>query len=200
MGLIKNDTKTFASIVGGKIKVKCDKSNPEAIERILKLQDGKEGVKYELSYDSLEGMITGISFAEGQFGKQLLVTIDGIILAMSMKSNYADDMMKKLPNIDLTKSAKFSPYNFTGDDGKTKKGISIMQNDAKIAGAFYDVELKENLLGFPKLPAASKKWESDDWAVWFINVNKFLQKYTEENIIPKVPTDLINIEDINFDE
>jgi len=111
-----------------------------------------------------------------------------IVLCLNMASNYADDFMKKLPNIDLQQAVELSPYSFEDDKGKTRKGISIVQNGEKVKNFFYDEEKKKACNGYPEVKKTeAAKWDSDDWKTFFIGARKFLVKHMEENILPKLP-------------
>jgi hypothetical protein len=129
---------------------------------------------------------------------------------MPYKSRYALDFMKKVPNIKLADPVELSPYDFEDDNGKTRKGISIKQGEVKIGNYFFnEKDKRENLHDFPQAPKDYQDMDSDDWAVHFTNVAKFLmehiqkeQKYAREDepTSDKVeyPTDEINPEDIPF--
>ena len=221
MGLGKSDYKKFANILAdGTLRVQTEESNPDAVKREYELRDKTKIVKFELVYNFLSGIITNIQIFDGQYGKNLQITIDGIVLSMNMASNmasyFAEDIMKKMPNVDLNKEVKFTPYSFEDNNKKLRRGVSIIQNNVKIQNFFYNPETKENYNGFPVLPEGWKKFSSDDWKVYFMTTRKFLQQYLEENIIPKLIDENaeqengnvaatvsedgeINVEDIPFD-
>lgn len=195
MGLEKRENNTtWASILSsdGTIRVRSAESNPAAVRRDYELQDGTKGFKYELVYNNLRGHINDIGFKPGEYGNQLLIVIDDVTLAVSMESKFADDILKKLPNVDLSKDVNFVPYAFE-DNGKEKKGVSIYQDlgdvkAAKLTNFFYDSATKKSKDGYPEFPSEEerKKMDKDDWKIFFIGCRKFLQKYTEENVIPKL--------------
>jgi hypothetical protein len=188
MGLIKLKHQTFANVLSdGKIRIACQDSTPNAVKREWELKDGSKGTKYELVYDKIDGIIKNLFIYDGNFGKTLQITIDDIVLCLNMKSNFADDFMRKLPNIDLEKTVEISPYSFETKEGKTKKGVSVIQNGEKIKNFFYDEEAKKAANGYPELPKGYKKFDSDDWSVHFIGCNKFLAEYMVANIVPKLP-------------
>lgn len=194
MGL-KNTTpvRIFANIISdGSIRVKSDESNPSAVRRDYEFRDGTKGTKFEMVYTELSGIITDISFYEGEYGKSLWVVFSDngkkITLSMALSSNYAEDFLKKLPAIDLSKEVTVKPFSF--EDKKTKKikkGISVSQGMKKITNFFIDSD-KKLLYGFPEPPKMEKgkKIDSDDWTIYFTTCRKFLQSYTEENIISKM--------------
>jgi len=169
----------------GTIRVKTTESNPDAVRRDYELRDGTKGTKFELVYNDLSGLITGISFYEGDFGKTLHITIsDGeekTILSLGIDSNYAEDLMKKIPNIKLDETVTLSPYSFEDDKKKLRKGISVVQNEIKIKSFFYDTDKKETLHGFPKVDK-DKTYDKDEWKIYFMTTRKFLEKFITENI------------------
>ena len=194
MGLEKHDRKTYANIIAdGSIRVKTSESDPDAVKREYELKNGTKGVKYELVYDSLSGMIHQIEFYEGEYGKTLQVTVDDVVLSLSLASNYAEDLMKKLPSIKMSLEVKLVPYSFTDDTGKTKKGVTLSQGD-KLENYYYDKKNKKNLHKYPEIDGDYSKFDSDDWKAYFIKVRKFLiaetEKLIEKNNLGKKSTDV----------
>jgi hypothetical protein len=158
--------------------------------REYETSDGVKGEKHELTFDTLRGIVTELFFFEGKFGNTLhLVFNDEIELSVNVASNYAEDIMKKLPNIDLSQEVVLKPYSFEDKNTKkTKKGFTISQNDQKINTFFYNPETKENINGYPKpegTPAQIKKYKTDDWKMYFMQARKFLVEYTEAHFVTK---------------
>lgn len=193
MGLKKHDDAKYVNILGsdGTLRLTVPEGTEGCEKREYEIKDGTKGVKYELVFDSLNGKITNIEFYEGKFGKNLLITVadtEGeLTLSASTTQPFGEDIMKKLPNIDLKKEVVFAPYSFTDDKGKTVKGVSITQDGVKILNFFRDVEAKKNINGYPdpKPKKGDKPYTSDDWKVYFIEARNFLTDYIEENILPK---------------
>ena len=187
MGLKTRESKTYATIISGTIRVKAEESDPTAVRRDYELRDGTKGTKFEKIYHELSGMIKKVEFFDGDFGRTLNITFsdDGeIILVMGIEQNYAEDVMKKLPNIDFSKEVTFKPYSF--EDKQTKKrrrGVSINQGGEKITNFFSDGQQAIN--GFPEVEAG-KQYDKDDWKMYFLQTRKFLQNYTTEHVIPKL--------------
>lgn len=178
----------------GSIREKAEEGKPGAVRRDYEDSKGVKGTKYEYVYKSLSGQITGLSFQDGDFGLNLYVevtdvgTTDGepITLVLKTDSSFGEDFMKKLPNIDLTKKVKLVPYSFLDEQQRAKKGISVFVDEEKIQGFFYDPVTKKELHGFPVVEGDRNGYDKDDWKVHFIKIRKFLVKYTEENVIPKL--------------
>lgn len=179
----RNDT--FVSIlVDGLLHVTCPEGTEDAVKRTYKTSDGVERSKWEHQYTELTGTISKIAFYEGDFGLQLQVTVTDesdkpITLSVNAASNFGEDIMKKLPNVDLTKPVKFVPYSF--EDEKTKKpkrGVTIYQGDEKIQSFYWDSEKKKPLNGYPvaNLPKIKKgeKVPTSFWKLFYLQANAFL--------------------------
>ncbi|MES2224166.1 MAG: hypothetical protein V4469_04515 [Patescibacteria group bacterium] len=188
------EERTFASVLAdGKIHVTVPEGTPGSVVRTYETSDKKKGSKTEMVYTELIGKVSKIGFFEGDFGMQLQVTVDDgknkpVVLSLSTSSNYGEDMMKKLINVDQNKFVKIAPYSFTDDNGKMKKGITIWQkNDKtgkneKLQNYFYDAEAKENIHGYPepKKLKGGKKLTKDQWKLYFGECREFLvEKITE---------------------
>lgn len=188
MGLIENEFKNYATIISdGSIRIKSEESDPKSVLRRYELSDGTKGEKWELVYGALEGLINDIQIYDNKWGKTLQITVDEITLSINMSSSFAIDILKKLPNVDLTQKVKFTPYSFKGNNGKLQKGVTVTQENKKILNFFFDVDKKESINGHPAFPENYKDFDKDDWKTYFIQISKFLQKYLLENIIPKIP-------------
>lgn len=168
----------FNVLADGKFHQTVPEGTEGATLRTYETSDGKEGSKWEKVYSDVSGMITKIEFADGTYGKLLLITIedegyDPVVVSLNCNSNFGEDVLHKLLNIDRSKSVKFAPFSFTDDKGKNRKGVSITQGDDKINSYFkkYSGETKEitYIDGFPKLPKAKagKTVSSDEWKLWF---------------------------------
>lgn len=194
MGLQQEQIKgTFATILGsdGSIRVKGEEGQPGVEKRDWEAPDGSKGTKFEFKYSSLVGTVVDVNIYEGDYGKSLHVMIEDsgelYILSTSATSNFASDIMKKLPNIDFKLPVKFRPFAFTNkDNGKPVKGVTITQGETKITDFFRDSENK-NINGMPSPEGDTKKYDTDDWKVYFIQVGKFLTNHTMEQVKPLMP-------------
>lgn len=192
MGLKNNprehDDTIYATILAdGKIHVAVSKDTEGAVEREYETSDGKKGSKWEHVYTELSGFIQKIAFKEGDYGINLLVTVgeEGdekpVTLAIGIDSNFGEDLMKKLPAIDMKKMVTIAPYAFE-DGGKKKKGVSITQEgkkkgDAlvKVASFYYDAEEKEIKNGYPKPPKGAKITKVQ-WRKYFEEAREFMME------------------------
>lgn len=191
MELIKNEgsNKKFITVLAdGKFHQTVDAGTEGAIERVYEDSEGVEQTKTELVFDEVNGVITEISFDEGKYGKSLQLTIDNEgIISISTASNFGEDLMKKLPNIKLDEVVKLVPYSFEAQ-GKTKKGITVYQNDIKIKSFYWEEDDNDktkgkSVNGIPEVEGDTSKFDSDDWKMHFMVVRKFLIKEVEK--LPK---------------
>ena len=175
-----HEDKTFASVLAdGKIHVSVPEGTEGALKREYETSDGKVGSKYEFVYTELAGMITKIEFHEGDFGKSLnLTVVDGdekpVVLTLSTASNFGEDMMKKLLNIDMDLPVILAPYSFVDDKGKNKRGITVTQEGKKIQNYFYDFHKKVNINGYPEPKKSKKPLSKDQWKMYFMEARMFL--------------------------
>lgn len=167
-------------------------------------KDGTPYSKWEKIYQDISGIITKVDFYEGDYGKNLLLKIEDegyepVTVSVNVTSNFAEDIMKKLLNIDMSKPVKLVPYVIENKDtGKTKKGVAIYQgqdesgkflkeNENKIQSFFheYDPETKTTTPknGFPPLPKAKKgkTISSDEWKIYFSQCRLFMIEKIEEH-------------------
>lgn len=171
----------------GKFHEVVSKETDGAILREYKLKDGTEGSKWELLYKDISNVfIKNIRFEDSDFGENILLTLsdgdDEVVWSENTSTNFGQDLMKKLPALDFSKTVSFKPYAFEDENGRDRRGVSVFQID-KILNFFYDGE--KNVNGFPEPEGDRSEYKTDDWKVYFIQVKKFLVNYTKENIVPK---------------
>jgi hypothetical protein len=181
MKLKKNEGlgKKFITVLAdGKFHQTVPEGTEGAVIREYEDSKGVKGSKTELVFDEVSGVITAISFDEGDFGKSLVLEIDGDgVVSLNTAGNFGEDVMKKLPNINLKQSVKLVPYSFE-DEGKSRKGITIYQNDEKVQNHYYDSDKKKVSNGMPEFDGDAK--DKDDWKIYFMKVRKFLISETEK--------------------
>lgn len=108
----------------------------------------KNGAKrYYLKYDFLSGYLVGAHRETTDFGEQIsLYFRDGesrYTLRMQADSKYARSFYYKMDAIDLSKPVTLSPYDFIGDDQKRLVGMTIKQDDEKVAYGIPQDEVPE---------------------------------------------------------
>lgn len=182
----------FASVLAtGEISVKCEEDEVGAVKREYEDSQTKEmKIKWEKIYTELSGLITSIKFFEGDYGKLLQLTVDDngseVVLGFPTSSNFCEDLMKKLPNVDLGELVIIKPYAFTDKvSKKLKKGVTITQDGEKINSYFSNFIDGKSVAtnGIPE-PEVGKKYDTEDWKMYFMVVRKFLVNFITENIIP----------------
>lgn len=196
MALKEREQKTYAIIIAdGSIRLKADDNDPKAVTRTIELKDGTTMTKRERVYHELSGFIRSVEFKDGDYGKSVNVGVeDGgeiITLSLGLGSNFGEDFLKKLPNVKFSEEVIMRPYSFEDDKKKLRKGITIIQGLDKLTNFFGDPETKTNLHGYPEVPKPYNEMDSDDWKIYFMQARKFLQAFTEANIIPTL--------DVEFD-
>lgn len=191
----KEDT-IFASILAdGKIHVEVPEGTEGAVKREWESKDGKsKGVKHELLYTKLTGMLDKVGLYHGDYGTSLQIRIvdptapagtKPVVLSLATAQNYGEDMMKKLPNIDQNIPVVLQPYSFEDrKTGKTRRGISITQvnsagEEVKIKNYYWNEEKKEPCNGIPQ-PTVKKKMTSDDWKLYFTEIRVWLIDETKK--------------------
>lgn len=185
------ETENYYNVLAdGKFHCTVSEGTEGAILRKYETSAGTQGEKWEKQYQDLSGMITKVDTFDGLFGKNLLITLTdeegSMIVSLSTASNFGEDMLKKLLNIDLTKEVKFVPYSFTDDKGKSKKGITVYQDGEKVQSWFhsYDSVTKKTteIKGYPKAPKAKagKVISSDEWKLFFMTARLFMIGVVEE--------------------
>jgi hypothetical protein len=197
MGVHTRESKTYLKVLAsdGTLRLAVPEGTPGAVRRTYEDRDTKEEkVVFEQVFDFIDGMIGDVTIVEGKFGSQVMVPIiDGdttFTLSLGLTSNFGEDFLKKLPNIDLKKPVVISPFSFTSDKGKPVRGMSIQQDfkiangsvvgGTKIKNFFRDEEAKKNINGLPEPEGDTRKYDSDDWKVYFIKVRKFLVSFNQE--------------------
>lgn len=188
----ENEPRVYAYFLSdGSVRVQTTENDPKAVRREYETKDGKSGVKFERKYRSVSGMLVGLKFRDDEYGTTLSLVLrapgeDDIVLSVNAGSAFHDDLLKKLPNVDVSQPVIFAPYAFTDSTGKERRGVTVMQDDEKLSNFFYDPATKESLHDFPRPDGDTKTYSKDDWKIYFLRVRKFLRSYTEANITPKL--------------
>ncbi len=181
MGFSNREGGKYFSILGGKFCIRTDASNPEAKERVNKV--GK--TVHEIFRDSFTGKLVNIRTKDSSYGKQWEFDFkDGsevYTLQLSYSNSYATNILKMLPNIDLTKEMKVQPSQKI-EDGKTKSSLFISQDGKTLKHAYT----KDNPNGLPPMVQITVKgvqvWDDTDRLV-------FLDAMVKRDILPKLPKD-----------
>lgn len=174
--------KKFISVLAdGKFHQTVPEGTPNSIKREYEDKQGGKHSKIELVFDEASGFISKISFNDNEYGKTLNVELDGkVTVSLNVESNFADDLMKKLPNVKLDQSVILAPYAFEDDNKRNRRGITIYQNGIKVENAFWDSENKVPKGDLPKVEGDTENFDKDDWKMHFMRVRKFLVSNTEK--------------------
>src|SRR4030065_2288303 len=108
----KKGDKVFLTILAdGKFHEQVEEGREGAVAREYEDENDEKKIKYELVHDSVKGIITSVSVVEGFKGlKNLNIEIDSEIISTGVKGQYGEDLLKKLPAIDLSKEVTLTPY------------------------------------------------------------------------------------------
>ena len=186
----KQTSGTYLSITGGEFRQTVTEGTPGAKKRDWETKDGKSGTKWEKPYESLSGKITGINFYDGDYGKNITVFIqdgeENYGLSLGVASQYAEDLMKKIPALDLDKDVTLIPYDFEDDKGRRRKGITVKQGGEKVSNFFYDAEKKTQINGAPSPEGDVSMFDSEDWKMYYTKLRKYVINFITEKIVPKL--------------
>src|SRR3990167_1257793 len=182
----KMEKKYINVLSDGTLRMVVPEGTPNSQIRSYETSDGKKGVKHELVFSKIEGLIVNLAIWPGDYGKQIHVAVkngdEQAILSLGTETSFGEDVMKKLSNINFDEDVSFEPYSFENDKGKIVKGISIKQKGEKIQNYYWDADAKKPLHGFPKPKGNTEKFETDDWKIFFLEARKFLVAETEKLI------------------
>lgn len=195
----------YLSIVQGSLRQTVPEGTKDAVRREWEA-GGDKGVKHELVFNAVTGKIVGVSFFEGESGgrkfQNLNIRLDenesgkSPVISTGVGTRYAQDILKKLPNVDFDEEVRIRPYSFIpeGED-KAVTGVEITQRNAvsgnfenKITGFFHKKNAKgkwDAINGFPIPEGKTDEYTSDDWDIFYKQARRFLVNYTKENICPK---------------
>ncbi len=178
MALEKREGGKYITILGGKFCVRVAESIPGAVARVNKL--GK--TVHELFYDSFTGKLVNIRTKDGEYGKSWEFDFkDGgevYTLQLSYSNSYATNLLKILPNADLTQEMKVQPSQKI-EDGKTKSSLFVSQNGVTLKHAYT----KDVPNGLPQMVETTvrgqKVWDDTERLA-------FLQAMVNRDILPQL--------------
>lgn len=192
----------YYTVIDGDFRTKVDESHPEAVKREYETRDGAKAHKWERIVPAITGYVEDINIYEGDFGKTLNIKLDAdadgnnLILQFNAATNYGEDVMKKLPNVNFKEPVRFAPYAFEDENGRERRGVSMTQQPEgasepiKLGSYFYDFEAKEAINGYPTPEGDTESYDKEDWKIYYLKVRKFLLAYTLEHVKPNIPTEI----------
>lgn len=183
MGFQNREGGKFITILQGKFSIRVPEGTKGAIARVNKL--GK--TVHEVFYDSFTAKLINIRTRDGEYGKSWEFDFrDGsetYTLQLSYSNSYATNLLKILPNVDLTKEMKIQPSQKI-EDGKTKSSLFVSQDGTTLKHAYT----KDKPNGLPQMVKVKIKGQE----VWDDSERlSFLQDMVEKTILPKLPKDSV---------
>ena len=149
----------YLSIADGKLVRQYKDANPNTTERVNK--NGK--LVYEEKFDSITGLLTGISKKDNDYGTFLEIGMqdgsDTYNISMQFSSRYSSSFMKMLPNIKTTEPVKLLPWSLVDSKDASKKitGITLYQDDGNGFVKILPYYTKEDPKGLPQMVKAKIK-------------------------------------------
>lgn len=199
----KDNNKIYLNIVKGELRRSVEKGTPNAIAREWEA-GGKTGVKHELKYPPVFGIIEDVEIYEGESGGKKFQSLNIVfdaneeglkpVVCASIGTRYATDLLKKLPAIDFTKEVRIFPYSYI-PEGKDKPitGVQVTQRDhsgeftVKIPSYFHyqDGEGKWHAKnGYPEPTGDTSTYSSKHWEIFYGQAELFLLDYLKEKLLP----------------
>lgn len=206
-----NTKKTYVNIVGGKFATKAEENAEGAVSRLNKNQK----TVWEYLHDSLSGTIESIIVQKNEKlgAYEYVIDVNDVgnhfSVSVPAESKYGDSLASKVPNIKINVWTKLQPYDFEDktkinpNTGKPQKqtGISIVQNEVKVASAYT----KENPNGLPQMEG---KLDEEEYKIFKIQQRKFFRNMVEKTALDRETkaikkdnshTNVPNASDINPD-
>lgn len=138
---------------------------------------------YERFYESFEGILTGISKKEGQFGDQFILAFadgDNVTnICVDYDSRYSRSLLNKLLNsaIDFKSNIKLSPFDFETKEGQRRVGVNVWQGAMKVDAAYTKEQVPEPIKSVVKKQIT---WD-------FTPQVEFFETKIKDDVIPKLP-------------
>lgn len=198
--------KTYLGVVQGKITQRLGTTDKRAdvidndwlkkqhptctrVREIIR-NDKFEKTVFEFASDYVEGIITAIELKDGDFGREIHINIDDenemFKLQISADGSTGRAFMQIAPNIDPLSIVRFRPWS-------NGNGMTISQGGTALDFTWT----KETPGDYPPPPEFAgekdyKDWtrdEVDDYKVYKLTRDRFLQKYLTTVVMPKFKED-----------
>jgi hypothetical protein len=200
--------KQYLSIVQGSLRQSVAEGTPDAVRREWEA-GGDKGVKHEIVFKAITGLITDVSFFDGDSNGRKFTNLNIVldanengkkpVISVGVGTRYASDILKKLPNVKLDEEVRIRPFAFTpeGED-KTVTGVEITQKDrsgefTRKVDSFFHAKAGDGKTiiknGFPRPEGDTRDYTSDDWNVFYVQVRRFLVNYTKQHVSPRFERD-----------
>jgi len=205
MSKIEKDTgnnKIFLKIIEGSLRQSVPEGTHDAILREWQA-GGQTGTVHEIVHKAAYGKIIDVSFYDGEKDgrkfKTLNITLDENedgktpVIGVSVCTKYAQDIMKKLPNINFDEEVRIRPFSFIPDgEEKNVVGVEITQRDKednftkKVENHFIEKKTTDGIEkwlpinGFPAREKTYNEQTDEEREIYKIQVRSFLIKNTEK--------------------
>jgi hypothetical protein len=176
-GSSSNAGSIFLRIAEGKIVETVTPDHPNAVKRVNK--QGKE--VYERIDDFVQGTITSIFEHTNEYNgeqiKELRVRLqdgaDTYQLSLKEGSRYWSSFAIRMPNVDLKRPVKFSPFSFTDKTtGANVVGMNLFQGSEKVQPRFTKENPGKMPQGSQVMFQGKPKWDfyaRDQFLIGVIN-------------------------------
>ena len=151
---------------------------------------------FERFFESFEGILTGISKKEGQFGDQFILAFtDGANvtnICVDYDSRYSRSLLNKLLNtaIDFKSTMKLSPFDFETREGQRRVGVNVWQGAMKVDAAYSKEQVPEPIKSVVKKQVT---WD-------FTPQVEFFETRINQDVVPKLERSLPFIKQESKDE
>lgn len=193
MALGNSNSAIYLSVSDGKIVRRFKEPTAQSKARTNKMGN----TVHEESYDYVEGMITGITVRDSDYGKFWCVNIqdgaDSYILQFQYSGGNANSFLKSIPNADLRKPIRIRPA--VEIDGDKKRSKLFLVQDDKALRWFWTKENPGQMPNLKKIKIKGvEQWDDSD-------MMEFLEAYVAEHITPQLGGAISNAqedEDVPF--
>jgi len=167
----------YLSIQNGKIARRVQEPTATSKSRVI---EGSGKLIHEELYDSVEGVMTGIATREGNYGKELLITIndqvDSYQLQIKLSSSPASAFLRALPNVAIGCPLLIIP-KIQEKDGIRRTSIVLSQYNKGVKWAFT----KDNPGDLPPMKKIKVKgketWDDSEQLEYF---EKMIAEYSNK--------------------
>ena len=178
MALGNSNSAIYLSVSDGKIVRRFKEPTAQSKARINKMGN----TVHEESYDYVEGMITGITVRDSDYGKFWCVNIqdgaDSYILQFQYSGGNANSFLKSIPNADLRKPIRIRPA--VEIDGDKKRSKLFLVQDDKALRWFWTKDNPGQMPNLKKIKIKGvEQWDDSD-------MMEYLESYVAEHITPKL--------------
>jgi len=110
--------KQYLSIVQGSLRQSVPEGTPDAVRREWEA-GGDKGVKHEIVFKAITGIITDVNFFDGESNGRKFTNLNIVldenesgkkpVISVGIGTRYASDILKKLPNVNIGRGSPHPP-------------------------------------------------------------------------------------------